>query len=409
MSQATVARKERRKRYFAKLKHYYNNKPIEEQGYVNHKPHSHALYVEAFDIAQQIAACTQKAFVEGFHAGIAKHEPNVANTSHAVMQKKDKLEIGIQTELMDSRLLESLRADESGMHRELTGVTDCPRFGNALWYQQGNTPGLESKQDRANVTHDISDEPESSRSSYSAGLTQSSPMYLPSESESPASCSDSSSCSERLLNQRSDPSEGKLDQSCQHQGHETRVRQRQQLSTEISAETGACEIGTEAVGCVKPMLHRDEHEPGAGMLTTTLTRPDLLGRDSLYEVTPTEDAVSRTGQLQTEDTSKLPVYQQAAADLGNPNPLVKNIPIVMKKYCFKRKPVHAGELARQLREFLEYPSQQGGYYGGDPDNEFGDYEPSGDSEEEYLDDDDRWMRTKSSLIEKYQITRLGSR
>ena len=120
MSQATVARKERRKRFIAKLKQNYERslagelrpdntqskpiRPTSGQRDVHPQSHLHEMFLEAFDAAQQIVALTQQAFQDGFLAGCAHGKLECANKIHAAMHTFDKSEMGTQTDSVDTLL-----------------------------------------------------------------------------------------------------------------------------------------------------------------------------------------------------------------------------------------------------------------------------------------------------------------
>ena len=118
MSQATVARKERRKRFIARLKQNCERNPACESRFDN----THACQQNSF---QEIIAATQQAciasfiqgcdyakimyysaFQDGFLAGNEQARTGQANMAHAPAQTVDRFDVCMQTDCADSLGLE---------------------------------------------------------------------------------------------------------------------------------------------------------------------------------------------------------------------------------------------------------------------------------------------------------------
>ena len=113
MSQATIARKERRKRYIAKLKQHYDN--THDNTHVRQQNVSQAI--GCCPVLQEIIAATQQAciasftqgcdyakticcsaFQDGFLAGNKQANTSHANTAHASTQTVDVSYVNQQTD-----------------------------------------------------------------------------------------------------------------------------------------------------------------------------------------------------------------------------------------------------------------------------------------------------------------------
>ena len=75
---------------------------------------------------------------------------------------------------------------------------------------------------------------------------------------------------------------------------------------------------------------------------------------------------------------------------------VKTIPLVIKRYRFRRKPVQVSNLASQLRSYLNDSSE----------DDLEDIDSEYDSEDA-PESDSSWLQAKTSLMKKYKITRIN--
>ena len=126
MSQATVARKERRKRFIAKLKQQYERSPVHGLRTDNTHLCQQNMFQEIIAATQQacIASFTQgcdyakiihyPAFQDGFLAGYEQARTSQANMAHAPTQTVDTSDASIQTDWVQQAICQA----EIGMTKD---------------------------------------------------------------------------------------------------------------------------------------------------------------------------------------------------------------------------------------------------------------------------------------------------
>ena len=153
MSQATVARKERRKRFIARLKQNCERNPACESRFDN----THACQQHSF---QDIIAATQQACIASFVQGCdyaktmyysAFQDGFLAGNEQARTSQAQTVDISIQTDWVDllglepnqSKVHESRVIDESGTNRECTLQTRRSSSMDVLGPQQATSEFFE--------------------------------------------------------------------------------------------------------------------------------------------------------------------------------------------------------------------------------------------------------------------------
>ena len=423
MSQATVARKERRKRFIARLKQNCERNPACESRFDN----THACQQNSF---QEIIAATQQAcvasfiqgcdyakimyysaFQDGFLAGNEQARTSQANMAHAPAQTVDRFDVCMQTDCADSLGLEpnqskgppssaeGLPSVPSNQMQSETQVstaapdTDKPDTNSTCRFQTRRSTSidllvpqqvtadplvLEPNESLRNGALEIGDSNRKGACSLQARDSTSIDLWMPqqvmvdpvvlepndSDRNGALEMCDSNRKGACSLQTRDSTS---MDLSV----HQQVLVDPLVLEPNDSSRNGALEV------C-------DSNRQGAcSFQTRDSASMDLRG--------PLCDLCFRFGARGTVDHAISPQLCNACYLSG-----VKTIPLVIKRYRFRRKPVQVSNLASQLRSYLNDSSE----------DDLEDIDSEYDSEDA-PESDSSWLQAKTSLMKKYKITRIN--
>ena len=329
MSQATVARKERRKRFTAKLKQHYEWSHFRDLRSDNTHSCQQNMFQEIIVATQQacIASFIQgcdyakimyySAFQDGFLAGNEQARTSQANMAHAPAQTVDRFDVCMQTDCADSLGLEPNQS--KGPPSSAEGLPSI--LSNQMQSEtQVSTAAPDTDKPDTNSTCRFQTRRSTSIDLLVPQQVTADPLVL-------------------------EPNE--------------------------SLRNGALEIG-------------DSNRKGACSLQARDSASmDLRG--------PLCDLCFRFGARGTVDHAISPQLCNACYLSG-----VKTIPLVIKRYRFRRKPVQVSNLASQLRSYLNDSSE----------DDLEDIDSEYDSEDA-PESDSSWLQAKTSLMKKYKITRIN--
>ena len=376
MSQATVARKERRKRFIARLKQNCERNPACESRFDN----THACQQNSF---QEIIAATQQAcvasfiqgcdyakimyysaFQDGFLAGNEQARTSQANMAHAPAQTVDRFDVCMQTDCADSLGLEPNQS--KGPPSSAEGLPSVP--SNQMQSEtQVSTAAPDTDKPDTNSTCRFQTRRSTSIDLLVPQHVTADPLVLePNES---------------LRNGALEIGDSNRKGACSLQAGDSTsmdlsVHQQVMVDPLVLEPNDSCRNGALEV-C-------DSNRQGACSLQTRDSASmDLRG--------PLCDLCFRSGARGTVDHAISPQLCNACYLSG-----VKTIPLVIKRYRFRRKPVQVSNLASQLRSYLNDSSE----------DDLEDIDSEYDSEDA-PESDSSWLQAKTSLMKKYKITRIN--